>query len=365
MSCTDLRTSSSRSQPADRLRWGVIGAGRIATVFCNALRFSKTGALHAVASQSLSRARRLSELFGAPRAHRGYESLLSDPEVDAVYIANLNSDHARWAVEAARAGKHVLVEKPIALTTRELSAMTNAARSSGVTLMEGFMYRFHPQVTQIRDLISAGAIGEVRHMEATFGYRASGLPDDRVYQRAQGGGALWDVGCYTTSAALWVARCALGPERRDQVSTRGDGQIGSSGVDLHAVATLSFSDQLFANLATSLVVDLPSRWVIYGDEGRLDVLEPWLPSTLCRSATAPLPLEVDFPSSTLVLSQSRGGRLVEERLSVEVDRDLFSYEIDAFAEAISHGEHEYMPWSESFENIELLTRWRAEVTERE
>ena len=131
------------------LNWGVMSAGGIAYVFCNAMRFTDSGQIRAIASRTQSRMDRLVNDFGIPRQYTNYEALLEDDEIDAIYIATIHPLHAEWAIKCAEAGKHILVEKPISMNYAEAAAMVEAARENDVFLMEAFMYRCHPQIQRV------------------------------------------------------------------------------------------------------------------------------------------------------------------------------------------------------------------------
>ena len=153
------------------LNWGVMSAGGIAYVFCNAMRFTDSGQIRAIASRTQSRMDKLVNDFGIPRQYTSYEALLEDEEIDAIYIATIHPLHAEWAIKCAEAGKHILVEKPISMNYVEAAAMVEAARENDVFLMEAFMYRCHPQIQRVVQLIQDGAIGDIHVVRATFGGR--------------------------------------------------------------------------------------------------------------------------------------------------------------------------------------------------
>ena len=355
----------SEPQSQTRLRWGVLGSGEIATVFCNALRFSHTGILYAIASEHSRGAERLGARFGCHHCYSSYAELLADANVDVVYIANLNMDHARCAIAAARARKHILVEKPLALNAIEAQRVINAARVADVFLMEGFMYRCHPQLRTARSLLSSGTIGEVRHIEASFGYVASEDPNARIYRPEWGGGALLDVGCYPVSMARWVAGATQDLPFAEPDVLRAAGVIGPTGVDLHSSAVLTFSGGLIATLSTSVMADLPNHVVITGTQGALIFSEPWLPSTRCRDSAVPLPEDTTFPSATLTIRRATGlHRATEERVVIDVDRDLFSYEIDAVAAKLARRQAPEMSWADSLGNLSTLDRWREALYDK-
>ena len=158
------------------LNWGVMGAGGIAYVFCNGMRFTGSGQILAVASRTQERIDSLSNDFEIPRQYNDYADLPTDDDIDAVYIATIHSLHAEWAIKCAEAGKHLLVEKPISMNHAETAAMVNAERENDVFLMEAFMYRCHPQIAKMVELIQDGAIGAVQVIRATFGYRSGFNP---------------------------------------------------------------------------------------------------------------------------------------------------------------------------------------------
>ncbi|MEK7766115.1 MAG: Gfo/Idh/MocA family oxidoreductase, partial [bacterium] len=154
-----------------KLKWGILSTGRIAKTFANGLKTSKTGILMAVGSRTQAAAEAFGKEFGITRCHSSYEALLADSEVQAVYIATPHPGHAEWAIKAAEAGKHILCEKPLGLNYPEAMAIVDAAAEHDVFLMEAFMYRCHPQIAKLVELIKANAIGEVRVVQATFSFQ--------------------------------------------------------------------------------------------------------------------------------------------------------------------------------------------------
>ena len=172
--------------------------------------------LVAIASRDEPRARGRRRALGIPRAHGSYEALLADPDVDAVYIPLPNHLHAEWAIAAARAGKHVLCEKPLAMTAADAERMVRAADDAGVHLMEAFMYRHHPSWVAAIELVRAGRIGTVRSVQSWFSYYNDD-PDNIRNILSAGGGALYDIGCYNVSLSRLRVRRRAGrrPGERD------------------------------------------------------------------------------------------------------------------------------------------------------
>ncbi len=340
------------------INWGIIGAGGIARVFANGLRFAKTGQLAAIASRTPGKADALADLFGVEKRYTGYEELLDDSAIDAVYISTIHPAHLQPVLMAAEAGKHILVEKPIAMNAAEAATMIEAAAKHDVFLMEAFMYRCHPQIAKMVELIQSGAIGDVLVVRSTFGYHASFNPDSRAYNRDLGGGGILDVGCYPASMVRLVAGAAAGKPFLNPVAFKATGVVGPTGVDHYTTATLKFENDVVAEIATAVACNLPPDTVIYGSEGILSVPNPWLPSSPCRTAQTALPLDTTFPPATLLLHK-RGA--APEEITVEVDRDLFSYEADMVGEHIANRQAPVATWDDTLGNMTTLDVWLAEL----
>lgn len=232
------------------------------------MRWSTTGELRAVGSRTEARARDRAELVGAWEAYGSYDALLADPEVDAIYIGVPNGEHARWALAAAEAGKHVLCDKSLALSVDDARAMREAFRAKKLRLVEGFMVRHHPQWTLLRELLDAGAIGTVRHVRSWF---RAGLEaeDDHRWSATLGGGALFDVGCYPINAARFVFQSE--PLRAQATSS-----WKSKGVDISTDALLDFVGGGVASIHGSLRAPFEEGLVVSGDKGRIVLERPFV-----------------------------------------------------------------------------------------
>ena len=341
------------------LNWGVIGAGTIARVFCNGMRFSRTGRIAAVASRSRERADALAGPFAIGKRFDRYEDLLADDEIDAVYLSTIHPAHAEWAIKAAEAGKHLLVEKPIGMNHLETAAMIDAAAAHDVFLMEAFMYRCHPQTRRLAELVRAGAIGEVRMIRTVFSYQGRFDPGSRTFGNAAGGGGILDIGCYTASAARLIAGAAADEPFLEPHLVKGCAQLGPTGVDHYAAATLQFDNGIIAELVCGVDCRVPSQLAVYGSDGILEVPEPWTPCSPCRHAAEPLPPDTAFPPGRILLT--RAGESEPETITVPVDRDLFSYEADTVAEHLEARQAPAMSWLDTIGNMKLLDRWREEA----
>lgn len=247
-----------------KVNWGILGCAGIAErAFIPAVRQSRNGVLAGIAARDEARAVDWARRFGFLRAHRNYQELVEDPAIEAVYNPLSNDLHAEWSIRAMRAGKHVLCEKPMALNAPEVRAMIQAAETHGVMLMEGFMYRFHPQIGKTLDLIRKGMIGEIRSVHSSFTFQFERDGSNYRWFPAQGGGALYDVGCYPIS----ITRLVLGAEP-DAVfaAARVD---PATGVDMTTAALLEFPGGPFALCEASFEAHFQSRLLVVGTEATL------------------------------------------------------------------------------------------------
>src|SRR4051812_26289914 len=261
----------SSSSNTNSLAWGIIGTGAIATTFANGLKHAKTGKLIAIGSRSQASADKFGDEFALDRAKRfaSYDALLADPNVQAVYVAPPHPFHAEWAIKAAEAKKHVLVEKPIGINAAEAMAIIEAATLNDVFLMEAFMYRCHPQTAKLVELIRSRMIGDVRVISATFSFHAGFNPDSRIFSNALAGGGILDVGCYPVSISRLIAGAAQGKDFADPIEVKGSGHLGQTGVDEWAIGTLKFAGDIVAQVATGVSVNQDNTLRVYGSEGRI------------------------------------------------------------------------------------------------
>ena len=247
-----------------KVRWGILGCAGIAEkAFIPAVLGSRNGGLAAIAARDPSRAQSWADRFGFARAHPTYQELVEDPAVDAIYNPLPNDLHAAWSIRAMRAGKHVLCEKPMALDAPEVQTMIQAAGTNGVLLAEGFMYKFHPQIDKSLELIRGGRIGEVRSVHSAFTFRFERDGANYRWSPAMGGGALYDVGCYTIS----IARLVFGAE---PVSAFARARIDpETGIDMTTAALLEFPGGRFAPCDASFEAQFQSLLLAVGTEGTL------------------------------------------------------------------------------------------------
>jgi len=245
------------------VRWGIAGTGGIAGRFAQALRETPDAELVAVGSRTDRRADAFADEWGIPRRHGDYDDLAADEDVDVVYVATPQSRHADDACRYLDAGKHVLCEKPMAMTEAEVLRMTASAGLAERFLMEAIWSRFLPSYLTLWELLMQGRIGEPLFVEADFGFRMPVDAAHRLFDPARGGGALLDLGIYPLQLASWV----LGPP--DGVAAVG--HVGETGVDETVVATLHHPGGRLAVAKASIRVNLPCTARIVGSEGTIEL----------------------------------------------------------------------------------------------
>jgi len=248
------------------LRLGLLSTARINRAILDGAARTDRVEIAAAASRELSRAREYAREHGIQRAHGSYEELLADPEVDAVYVPLPNRLHHEWTLRALAAGKHVLCEKPYSRRPSDVEQAFDLAGGSGLVLMEAFMYRHHPQMRRVAELVSGGAVGRLRTIRAVFRFRL----DDEANVRLQpelDGGALMDVGCYCVSGSRLLAG--------EPVCVQAEQVLGRTGVDLAFHGTLRFADDVVGQFDASFVAPRRQQLEAIGDEGSLVVEGPW------------------------------------------------------------------------------------------
>jgi predicted dehydrogenase len=331
----------------DPVRWGILGTGKIARLLAAALAGSETGELVAVGSRDAARAGAFAAEFGVPRAFGTYEEVVSDEGVELVYVATPHPFHREWAVRAADTGKHVLCEKPMAVTHADAERIVEAARRGGVFLLEAFAYRCHPQTQRLVELVREGAIGEIRMIDAVFGYDAGPEPGNYLMVHELAGGAILDVGCYTTSMAHLIAAAATARTVAPAIDVAAAGYLGPTGVDHTAAATLTFDGGIVARVATSIQASLDSVLRVYGSRGRITVPSPWLPGRIGTEAR--------------IIVERAGAS--EEVVDIPLEAEVYTVEVDAVDTFVRKGElsPSAMMWEDSLENMRTLDRWRASI----
>jgi predicted dehydrogenase len=250
-----------------RIRWGILGTGKIAHQFAAALRRLPDGELIAAGSRSAASAARFADELGISRRYQSYAELVSDPEVEVIYVATPHSCHAENTRLALNAGKAVLCEKPLTISAAQARAAVQLARERKLFLMEAMWTRCFPLMKKLRELLASGAIGKVRQLTADFGFRAEYQDEPRLFGPEFGGGALLDVGVYPAS----LASMFFGPPTK----IVGTANLGPTGVDEEAALILTHRGGEMAILHTAIRLETAQEAIITGTQGRLRIHCPW------------------------------------------------------------------------------------------
>jgi predicted dehydrogenase len=316
-----------------KIRWGVLGAARIATEkVIPAMQRGRWSEVTAIASRDAGRARAVAASLGIPTSYGSYEALLADPEIDAIYNPLPNHLHVPWTTKAAEAGKHVLCEKPIALSAAEARTLLDVRNRTGVKMQEAFMVRTHPQWQKARALVRDGRIGEVRSMLGFFSY----FNDDPGNIRnipAFGGGALMDIGCYLINTARFIF---------DREPTRVAGLVErdpSLDVDTMTSILLDFDGRHAVGTCGTQLVPY-QRLQIFGTEGRIELEIPF---------NAP----PDRPCRMLVDSGRDLFGAGVERFETDTC-DQYTIQGDLFSKAILDGTDAPAPLEDAVRNMEVI-----------
>ncbi len=323
------------------LRWGILGAGNIAGKFAQDLgAISDRAVMRAVGARDGERARAFAERHGVETAYGSYQAVLDDPAVDVVYISLLNHQHAEWSIAAARAGKHVLCEKPAVMNATELERVLETVRAHDVFFMEAFAYRCHPRIAQLQALLASRPIGEVRMAHASFAFDGDQLDRPRLWAREQGGGSLMDVGVYPLSWLRMVARF-IGIGEPDAACATA--HLRASGVDEWAAGALRFPGGFTASFACAARCVQPNVAAIHGSQGWIEVVDPW------RSTPGTAAFVIHRPDGS------------SERTACDDPVPRFAREALAVGESIAHRQSPACDWGDSRGQARLLDQLRAQI----
>jgi predicted dehydrogenase len=318
------------------LHWGVLGTARIAVnALVPALRRAERCEVVAIASRDARQASAAADALSIPRAYGDYQDLLTDPDIDAVYIPLPNHLHAAWTMAAARAGKHVLCEKPLGMSSAEARSMAAASEAAGIVLMEAFMYRLHPTWLAVRELLSSGRIGELQTIRGWFS-AFNDDPDDFRNVLEFGGGALMDLGCYCVN----LSRMLFGAEPESVHSSVF--RDPASGVDILTSALLGFPAGT-CTFTVSTRLEPHQQVEVFGSGGRVVIEIPFnIPADrdtrvfLYRGGTPP----IAPPTETMVFPPV----------------DQYTLEAETFTRAVLDGEPLPFTPADSIANMEVIER---------
>ncbi len=308
------------------VRFGVLGYAGIAYKHVLPAMLESSNAVpYAIASRSAEKLAEAVSRFGFEKAYGDYDALLKDPDVDAVYIPLPNGLHKEWTIKAARAGKHVLCEKPLALSEDDCLDMVAACRHSGVKLMEAFMYRFTPRTRMLKELLAAGEIGEVRHISSNWRFVISDNANVRVNE-SLGGGSLRDVGCYPINL--------IGMIMQDEPVSLCARKVTFQGVDLALSAVLKYANGALCTVSSGFNAQSPVLTEINGTQGTIIMRETY------DQTDAPILLIKDGVTTEIPVPACK----------------RYMLEIEAFCAALLENREPPLSLEESVRNNRLIAR---------
>jgi len=327
------------------IKWGILGTGAIAKAFADALQETE-GELVAVASQSLQRAEDFSKSYNCT-AIEGYQSLISLPEVEAIYVATPHTSHFELSAECLRNKKAVLCEKPMTINATETMALIDISRKNNTLLMEAFMYKIHPQTQQVMKVIQENLTSPLS-IRAEFCFSVDVPESHRLVNKELGGGSILDIGCYPMSISRHAVGAVNGKNFMNPVSIEGQGELNSQGIDLNASAKLVFEDGSLAEIKSA--TNLSSASDVEISDGKTTVVlnQPWH----CGEFTE--------RKSQITLKKSNGDK---ESIDITTDKGLYALEIDHFSENLKNHntESDLIPHNDSHGNMIALDTWRKEL----
>ena len=268
-----------------KLKWGILGAARVNERLLPAIIEAPNSQLVAIASRRAEAAKATLEKYapnytGNVACYNDMDSLINDKNIDAIYCPMANEEHAEWAIKAINAGKHVLIEKPMATTLKDINAIENAAKKANVKVMEGFMYRFHPQHARVSALVASGVIGDILSVRSSFSFL---MREPRMYRinrsMADGGGALWDIGPYAIHTLRWGMGMATG-RPLEPINVIATAKLNDHGADIVTSGILDFGRDAkgrarFGHFDVSFERSRKSEYELIGDKGWLKCHTVW------------------------------------------------------------------------------------------
>ena len=334
-----------------RLKWGILGAARVNERLLPAIVEAANAELVAIASRRPGAAQATLDKY-APGAkgvacYDDLDRLIQDANVEAIYCPMANEEHAEWALKAIEAGKHVLIEKPMTTNLAEISKIEVAAKAKGVTVMEGFMYRFHPQHANIQGLVESGLIGDVLSCKASFSFL---MPPARMYRinrdMAHGGGAMWDIGPYAIHALRWCFGGGDAPA--EPVSVVACGKLNAHGADVVASGVLDFGADAqgrtrYGHFDVSFERSRKAEYELIGDKGWIKCHNMW-----------------SYPGDDPVISWEAGGK--SETL-VLPKANHFNLEIEHFSDCVLNGKAPLLSFDDARGNCKAIEAVIAAISQ--
>lgn len=332
-----------------KLKWGILGAARVNERLLPAIVEASNSQLVAIASRRVGAAQATLEKY-APNTQNvvcydDLDALINDKNVEAIYCPMANEEHAEWALKAIAAGKHILIEKPMAITVADIDAIEAAAKKAKVKVMEGFMYRFHPQHAKVAELIESGLIGDVLSCRASFSFL---MPPARMYRinrnMANGGGALWDIGPYAIHALRWCFGANKNP--LEPISVIAQAKLNEHGADTVMSGVLDFGQDAqgrarYGHFDISFERARKAEYEIIGDKGAIKCHNMWA-----------------YPTDDPVISWEAGGKT---GTLVLPKANHFNLEIEHFSDCVLNDKAPFLTFVDAKANCAVLEKCALEA----
>jgi predicted dehydrogenase len=328
-----------------KLKWGILGAARVNERLLPAIIEASNSQLVAIASRRVGAARATLEKYapnydGFVTCYDDLDALINDKNIDVIYCPMANEEHAEWAIKAINAGKHVLIEKPMATTLQDIDAIENAAIKNKVKVMEGFMYRFHPQHARVAELVNSGIIGDILSVRSSFSFL---MREARMYRinrsMAQGGGAMWDIGPYAIHTLRWGMSMMKGAPI-EPISVIAHAKLNEHNADIVTSGVLDFGNDAkgrarFGHFDVSFERSRKSEYELIGDKG-------WLK---CHTVWA---FDKDIP---IISWGTDAGESGEEKLK---PANHFTLEIEHFSDCVLNNKSPHLTFDDAKVNCKAI-----------
>jgi len=337
----------------NKIRWGIIGPGSIANNFADALLQTYSAELTAIASYNDERRKVFGDKYNISNNLRfdDYDSLLNCELVDAVYISTPHTFHADLSIKAAGKGKHILCEKPSAVNFKQGEKVIQAVQDAGVFYKEGFMYRCHPQIPALLEILKNKTIGDITKITSSFGFDMTKvIPEHRLFNKNLAGGAILDVGLYPVSLSRMIAGVQSGKKFVNPIKLSAEAQIGQTGVDEISSAIMEFDNGITAKADTAIMQNMDNNAIIEGSSGKIIVDNPWMPG---RDGGP-------YHSNIRIIKNGH-----EEVREFKGPEHLFFFEAELSSQSILKEKqqvpHPGMTWEDTLGNLKVLDLWRRKI----
>ena len=338
-----------------QVKWGIIGLGNIALKFAEGFQYTKNAKLLAISSRSKNKLLTFKNKFQIDDNYcfLNYDSLLKCKDLDIIYIALPHSLHHEWVIKSIEKGKNILVEKPATVNFLQMENIKNNLKGKNIFFSEAFMYRYHPQILKVIDLLKNKVIGNLVSMESFFGFDALGKKkifgiklkkkpnrNYRLYNKELGGGAILDVGCYPTSFSILIASLISKFDFSKTKVLNKKIEIGPTGVDMNSFAELNFENNFKSIIGASLTQNLGKKTKIIGNKGELVLEDTWSPTNF---------------SLIKITGENK------KKIEIECHNNIYAYEIDILSKCILENkkgpDFPGMTINETLENMRILDQW--------